>query len=301
MYYSLVNNGIVDIFKSPTGMVTVVVIAIGTAYICHRFLFHFQWTYTTAPTNRTFDVTKDREAQTKAKEAAEQRHKLWKATQKQKKRVTSQSLHTPIQNPDIRKEELNTRANVQQNDSLSMSMSMEEIIASSLPLYDDGFIMFRNMFQMPNADQTASLLRRLAQEFVPIIRQRQYNVKSVSEFCCCGDGMDYQFGGQSLSVRPGERIGGHESERVMGYNRVILPNGKNRSGGKQYFHIDTERYTSSIHLRLRSPYDHTQLISYELACENFCHELAHCVHQDHSAEFYDLMREIQTQHNNSLR
>ena len=296
------SNGMFDIVTSPTGIVTVVAITIASAFVCHRLLFHYQWTFATVPTNRTYDNVKDRDAQMKAREAAEKRHQQWKATQKQKKLEKVQSiLPTPVPDPDKSMEKMNTKEVVRRTDAASTSMTMEEIIASSLPLYDDGFILFRNLFQMPNADQTASTLRRLAHEFVPIIRQRHYNVVSVSEFCCCGDGMDYQFGGQSLSVRPGERISGHESERVMGYNRVILPNGKGRNGGKQYFHIDTERYTSSIHLRLRSPYDHTQLIPYELVCENFCHELAHCVHHDHSPEFYALMRDIQLQHQNRPR
>ena len=298
-YYNEINN-MMDILRNPTGIVTVVVITIATAYVCHRLLFHCQWLFTTVPVRRTYDDTKDREAQMKAREAAEKRHKLWNSKQKQKKRAMQQSLHNPTVNPGKDEEKLKTNDIVHRNNTLSVSMSMEEIIASSLPLYDDGFIIFRNMFQMSNADQTASTLRRLAHEFVHIIRQRQYNVTSVSEFCCCGDGMDYQMGGKSLSVRPGERISGHESERVMGYNRVILPNGNSRNDGKQYFHIDTERYTSSIHLRLRSPHDHTQLIPYEYVCENFCHELAHCVYHDHSEEFYALMREIQIQHKNSL-
>jgi hypothetical protein len=297
MYYDKSYKGMMDIFKSPSGMVTIAVITIAATYVFHRLLFQYQWTFTTVPTKRMYDDTRDREAQIKAREAAEKRNNLWKAKQKQKKRATLLSTHHPISIPEKKVEtRTKTKDVVPKNNTAAASMSMEEISALSLPIYDDGFIMFRNMFQMPNADQTAATLRRLAQEFVPIIRQRQYNVVSVSEFCCCGDGMDYQFGGQSLSVRPGERIAGHESERVMGYNRVVLPNGKQRNGRKQYFHIDTERYTSSIHLRLRSPYDHTQLISYEQVCENFCHELAHCVYHDHSIEFYALMRDIQKQH-----
>jgi hypothetical protein len=297
MYYYIESKAMMDIMKSPTGMVTVAVVTIASTYVLHRLLFHHQWTFTNVPAKRTYDEAKDREAQLKASEAAEKRNNLWKAKQKQKQRATFLSTHNTTPSPDTIVDNRKTKNVVPRNNTSSASsMSMEEIVASSLPLYDDGFIIFRNMFQMPYADQTAATLRRLAHEFVPIIRQRQYNVVSVSEFCCCGDGMDYQFGGQSLSVRPGERISGHESERVMGYNRVILPNGKHRNGPKQYFHNDTERYTSSIHLRLRSPYDHTQLISYQQVCEYFCHELAHCVYHDHSAEFYTIINEIQIQH-----
>ena len=302
MWYYNDRDGIANIVKSRSGAVTIVLITTALMFVCHRLLRRYKWVFSTVSENRTNDPIKNREAQLKAREAAEKRHNVWKALQKQKKRASLQSLHNPLHDPDKKSTEtLNNKAVVHRNVTAATSMSMEEIVAASLPVYDDGFIMFRNLFQMPNADQTASTLRRLAQEFIPIIRQRQYNVTSVSEFCCCGDGMDYQFGGQSLSVRPGERISGHESERVMGYNRVILPNGKSRHGGKQYFHIDTERYTSSIHLRLRSPYDHSQLIPYEQVCEHFCHELAHCVYHDHSTEFYALMRDIQIQYKRSVR
>jgi hypothetical protein len=260
----------------------------------------YRWTFFTSTVttkNPKFNDPKDREAQIKAKEAAEQRHKQWKIKQVQKKRSTTLKSYDIIKktNDDIVSKRnqpiVGTNDN---NNSINYSMSMDEIIAASLPVYDDGFIIFRNMFQMPNAHHTASTLRRLAYEFIPIIRQRQYNITSVSEFCCCGDGMDYQLGGQSLSVRPGERISGHESERVMGYNRCILPNGTVRS--HTYNGINTDNYVSSIHLRLRSPYNHNQLISYEQVCEHFCHELAHCIYHDHSKEFYTLMKEIQQQH-----
>ena len=36
------------------------------------------------------------------------------------------------------------------------------------------------------------LLNRVVQEFLPILQRRQYNVRSISELCCCNDGLDFQ-------------------------------------------------------------------------------------------------------------
>jgi hypothetical protein len=116
--------------------------------------------------------------------------------------------------------------------------------------------------------------------------------------------MDYEFNGQSLSVKPGEQINYVDSERVMGYNRIIMPNENNMNHRRKmkfgFDNSNTNQYTSSIHIRLRLPnpnYNHeTQFLSYELICEHVCHELAHCVYHDHSPEFYTLMSDIQKQH-----
>jgi WLM domain len=304
-----------DLSDNPImAIITVFVILFGTRYVYHRFssMVQFRCAFNASftPTKpQKISDPKDHEAQRMAKVAAEQRQKLWRMKQL-KKRPPLTALSAPLQ-PTPTKEQANERnivtaqlgtTTIKNKTSTPTAMSLEEITAASVPVFDDGLIVFRNLFQMPNAQQTAATLRRLAHEFIPILRQRQYNVTSVSEFCCCGDGMDYQLGGQSLSVRPGERIAGHESERVMGYNRVVLlHDGTNQYCGKRPFGIDTARYTSSIHLRLRSPSDHSQFVSYEQVCEHFCHELAHCVYHDHSTAFYALMRDIQKQHRAKMR
>jgi WLM domain len=227
----------------------------------------------------SIDTLSDVEVRRRAKEAAEKRQSIWKKQQLQRKLNLHQHALIP---------------RVEQNPTPMISsarcdgMTMDEIVAASAPLFDDGFIIFRNMFQLPHADRTAEMLLRLAHEFMPIIRLRGYNVASVSEFCCCGDGMDYHLGGKSLSARPGTRIAGHDSENVMGYNRVVQK--CNHQIGA------TSSYISSIHLRMRLPKSHNHFIWYENLCENFCHELAHCVHHDHGPQFYALMRELQDQH-----
>jgi hypothetical protein len=228
----------------------------------------------------------------KAKEAAERRQKEWKIKQTMRKKV---QLHrhaiTPPPTSRDGQPVVSESASIKRN-TFDGSMSMDEIIAASRPVFDDGFVLFRNLFQLPRADVAATMLQRLAHDFMPIIRQRGYNVTSVSEFCCCGDGMDYQMGGRSLSVRPGQRIAGHESETVMGYNRLVqLSN--NRSG-------NAKKYVSSIHLRLRSPQNHDLFIQYEDVCENLCHELAHCEYHDHGPQFFALMKELQEQHEANL-
>jgi WLM domain len=226
----------------------------------------------------------DVEVRRRAKEAAERRQNIWKKKQTQKKLNLQQHALIP---------QVELAPTPVIDSSLCDSMTMDEIVAASAPLFDDGIIIIRNMFQLPHADRSANMLRRLAHDFLPIIRQRGYNVNSVSEFCCCGDGMDYHLGGKSLSARPGTRIAGHDSENVMGYNR-ILHKCNARIGA-------TSGYISSIHLRLRLPKSHSHFIRYEDLCENFCHELAHCVHHDHGPQFYALMRELQDQHAEILR
>ena len=123
------NYGMVALLRSPTGIFATIAIA----YVCHRILFNYQWTFTAVPTKRKFDDIKDREAQMKAREAAEMRHKVWKATQKQKKRATLQSIHISIQGlvPEKNyKDNLNQDQFVRSSDAASTSMSMEEITAA---------------------------------------------------------------------------------------------------------------------------------------------------------------------------
>jgi hypothetical protein len=46
--------------------------------------------------------------------------------------------------------------------------------------------------KLPNASQAESLLLRVVREFQPIIARRGYNVASISEMCCCNDGLDFE-------------------------------------------------------------------------------------------------------------
>lgn len=134
---------------------------------------------------------------------------------------------------------------------------------------------------LPMANACKETLERVWKEFQPIIQRRGYNVTSISELCCCGDGLDSQPGRR----RPLRK----QSDNVWGYNQT------------SFFRRGVAHRSSStshsIHLRLRQPRHHnTQLLSWEDVAGTMAHELSHCVHQNHSKDFYKLMEEILEEH-----
>jgi hypothetical protein len=151
-----------------------------------------------------------------------------------------------------------------------------------MPVFDDGITCFRHLPHLPHADSAAATLKQIALEFMPIIRQRGYDVRSVSEFCCCGDGLDYQLGGNRFCVGSRCEIAGHSWSEVGGYNLI------ERTRGIQRVH--------SIHVRLRSPNNHELLKTYEQVVFTMAHELAHCIHRHHEWQFHALMQELLEQH-----
>ena len=126
---------------------------------------------------------------------------------------------------------------------------------------------------LPDAERAREILERLKREFLPIARARGYTVTSLSEMCCCGDA------GRRGNGRGGGRGGRLMSNNVWGYNQSSGRNG-----------------TCRISIRLRQPTGHGTILPYENAAGTMAHELAHCVHGNHSAAFYKLMDEIADQH-----
>ena len=125
---------------------------------------------------------------------------------------------------------------------------------------------------LPDAERAREILERLTREFLPIARARGYQVTSLSEMCCCGDA--------GRRGRGRGRGGGRPmSNNVWGYNQ---------SHGRGA--------PCRISIRLRQPTDHGIILPYENAAGTMAHELAHCVHGNHSAAFYRLMDEIAEQH-----
>ena len=115
------------------------------------------------------------------------------------------------------------------------------------------------------------ILERILKEFKPIIQRRGYNVISISEFCCCGDGLDHV---SETKMRK-------QPDNVLGYNMIQTYNGHK---------------SHAIHLRLRKPRNHNQLIPWEEVAGTMAHELSHCVYQNHGKGFYKLMEEILDEH-----
>lgn len=127
---------------------------------------------------------------------------------------------------------------------------------------------------LPNAQQAKTLLGRIMAEFEPIIRRRNYNIRSVSEFCCCGDGLD------SVSRRKRRK----QANNLLGYNQTSW-NSNNRNSKSH-----------TIHIRLRHAANHSHLMQYEDVAGTMAHELAHCEVSPHNQKFYKLMDEIIEEH-----
>jgi hypothetical protein len=134
-------------------------------------------------------------------------------------------------------------------------------------------------------DVCMATLKRIHDEFSPIIQRRGYNVTSISELCCCGDGLDHADydTGNGRKKRKCRKMGNN----VWGYNQTTFRGGsRDKKNSKSH----------SIHLRLRQPLDHRQLFPWEDVAGTMAHELSHCVHQNHGKDFYKLMEEILEEH-----
>lgn len=125
---------------------------------------------------------------------------------------------------------------------------------------------------LPRSNDASSTLARIHSEFSQIISKRKYNVKSITEMCCCSDGLDHlpNRRGRKTKIMP---------NNVLGYNLTQFTNPK----------------THAIHLRLRHPATH-ELVDYESIAGTMCHELAHCEVGPHNAQFYKVMEEIEEQY-----
>ena len=164
---------------------------------------------------------------------------------------------------------------------------------TSIPLL---YHIAKNVDHLSLAHVCRQTLERVWKEFEPIIRRRGYNVLSISELCCCGDGLDETNRGRGNTARPLRK----QPDTVWGYNQTTFKRAAGRGhsatrGSSSSRSTTTTSHT--IHLRLRKPRHHaTQLLSWEDVAGTMAHELSHCVHQNHSKEFYQLMEEILDEH-----
>jgi hypothetical protein len=106
---------------------------------------------------------------------------------------------------------------------------------------------------LPNAAHAKELLDRVVLEFAPIVARRNYNLVSVSEFCCCNDGLDFE-----KSTRKRRK----QSNNLLGYNQSRWGRGKIKS--------------HTIHIRIRHATAHGIFMDYEDVAGTLAHELAHC-------------------------
>ena len=142
----------------------------------------------------------------------------------------------------------------------------ESVAASSSR---NGNIIVQHIPSLPDEKKAATILRRIQCEFQTLIERRGWNVVSVTEMRCCGDGIDC-LRKRKTKVMP---------NNVLGYNSTS----SSRRGN-----------IHDIHLRLRHPRTHA-FLEYEDIAGTMCHELAHCVRGPHDAKFYKAMEEIEEQ------
>ncbi|GFH54370.1 hypothetical protein CTEN210_10846 [Chaetoceros tenuissimus] len=161
---------------------------------------------------------------------------------------------------------LNTVDRVNYGEVTSSSSSKGS--SSSSTVSSSGF-KIQHIPTLPSAEYAASILQRIQKEFTILAQKRGYNLSSVTEMCCCSDGLDHINGKRGRKTRC-------MPDNVLGYN---LGNGR----------------TNRIHLRLRKPKSH-EFLPYEDIAGTMCHELSHCEIGPHNASFYKLMDEIMEQH-----
>lgn len=144
----------------------------------------------------------------------------------------------------------------------------EAAAVMSLPISDMPPLFVLN--KLPNSDSCKAFMERVVREFLPIILRRGYKILSVSEFCCCGDGLD------ALCQRKKNK----QPHNVLGYNQTLSRNGKK---------------SHEIHLRMRHVHSHA-FYDYEDIAGTFAHELAHCERGPHDAKFFEIMEGILEEH-----
>ena len=119
--------------------------------------------------------------------------------------------------------------------------------------------------KLPSAERAAELLEELARHVQPVLKARGWKVLKLDEICCCTRGrLD-----KNLSV------GG-----------FCMPAGDGCTSNR-------------IALRLRQPKTH-ELHPFDHLMRVLVHEITHIVHGPHSAAFYKLMGELQTQYEELL-
>lgn len=101
--------------------------------------------------------------------------------------------------------------------------------------------------------------------------------------CCCTDAAKAARGEERNTKRIKVHTSSGSEDQCGGYNRTI-PLGKNG------------RTVHQMYIRLRDRMNHYKFKDYTAIARTMAHELAHCVHQNHSPAFYHLMKEIQKEH-----
>ena len=151
-------------------------------------------------------------------------------------------------------------------------------------------IAFLHLKGESNSIKARKILERIEQEFVPIIQRRGYKVQMVAEFT---DERD--IGLETLrKTKKDFQIDLDEDESLLGYNGVLQIS-TNINGVEI---IQSAPCVIGLRLRNLDGYanEKFQFYSYSEICKVMCHELAHCVHQNHGKAFFKLMSDLEREH-----
>lgn len=277
---------------------------------------------TTLNNQRKIEQTRDMAIRTRAAEAAVGRQAAVQGKEKARKEKYNQLLlHQKASRDSLVRQpcqSTNDKTGSTKARNLKTYGFSQDADSRYLPVYDDGMTVFRHLPDLPASEHVASLLHQLALDFGPIIASRNFNVSSVSEFCCCGDGMEYHHGnnggcGRGVSTRAaiGRTIAGDPACHVAGYNQLhhTVGTGNWRTPAGFVGGMSKANPPNSIHLRFRRLPTMSSAISvlpslpleshsppvfvpYHELCQNMAHELAHCVYRHHRPEFFVLMNDI---------
>ena len=153
---------------------------------------------------------------------------------------------------------------------------------------------------LPHADYAKALLERVVREFEPIAHERGYNIRSVSELCCCHqDGLDFaeMKKKNNNSASSATSSSSSSSSRGAGRRRQKLRKQPDTIWGYNMTTRSAQgRSSHTIHVRLRHARHHDRFHAYEDVAGTLAHELAHCEHGPHNDKFYKLMDDILDQH-----
>ena len=81
-------------------------------------------------------------------------------------------------------------------------------------------IIIQHIPNLDNEAAAATILQRIHSEFGTLINRRGWNIKSITEMCCCGDGLDHCCSTSSRTTQQRKRTPLKiMPNNVLGYNR----------------------------------------------------------------------------------
>ncbi len=217
--------------------------------------------------------------------------------QRRNKRKKSSLVHPPpppSSSSSSSSSSLKWGAKIHTLDTIDAYMSSKYDSSSSSSSSSTSTFKIQHIPNLPSSDYAQSILKRIQNEFQLLVQKRGYTITSVTEMCCCDDGLNYL--SKNSSADSNSNSTNNKDYKKRGRKVRTMPNnvlGYNLTHGHRGSRGNT---IHRIHLRLRHPKNHGSFYSYEDIAGTMCHELAHCEVGAHNAKFYKLMDEIMEQY-----